>query len=261
MSNIKRLKDFPDGSGSLTSDDVFIFMDNPSASGVTKKISLSQIASFVVGGSITLEEIQDNLGNSFLIGGTGININYNDNANTLNISTTGLQPSGNYSLVGHTHLSSQITDFNTAASLASPVQSVSGRSGIITLTKSDVGLSNIDNTSDINKPVSTAQAAADAAIQAYSIQRSNHTGTQSSSTISDFNVSVSGLLPVKNVVPGSNISISNISGVYTVSASGLVQSNMFGITGASGINNLVQISQANYDALATKDPNTVYFIV
>lgn len=35
-------------------------------------------------------------------------------------------------------------------------------------------------------PVSTAQAAADATVQAYAIQRSNHTGTQTASTISDF---------------------------------------------------------------------------
>lgn len=56
----------------------------------------------------------------------------------------------------------------------------------ITLTKSSVGLSLVDNTSDVNKPVSTAQGLADAAIQAYSIQRANHTGTQTASTISDF---------------------------------------------------------------------------
>jgi hypothetical protein len=37
----------------------------------------------------------------------------------------------------------------------SPVQSVSGRTGNVTLTKSDVGLSNVDNTSDADKPVST----------------------------------------------------------------------------------------------------------
>jgi hypothetical protein len=36
------------------------------------------------------------------------------------------------------------------------VTSVSGRTGAITLTKVDVGLSNVDNTSDTNKPVSTA---------------------------------------------------------------------------------------------------------
>lgn len=34
----------------------------------------------------------------------------------------------------------------------------------ITITKSDLGLANVDNTSDSNKPVSTAQAAADAAV-------------------------------------------------------------------------------------------------
>lgn len=51
--------------------------------------------------------------------------------------------------------------------------------------KADVGLGNVDNTSDANKPVSTAQAAADAAVQAFAIARANHTGTQLMATISD----------------------------------------------------------------------------
>ena len=38
----------------------------------------------------------------------------------------------------------------------SPVQSVNGQTGIVTLTKSNIGLSNVDNTSDINKPISNA---------------------------------------------------------------------------------------------------------
>ena len=42
------------------------------------------------------------------------------------------------------------------------VTSVAGRTGAVVLAKADVGLSNVDNTSDANKPVSTAQAAADA---------------------------------------------------------------------------------------------------
>lgn len=54
------------------------------------------------------------------------------------------------------------------------------------VTKAQVGLGNADNTSDANKPVSTAQAAADAAVQAFAIQRANHTGTQTTATISDF---------------------------------------------------------------------------
>lgn len=42
------------------------------------------------------------------------------------------------------------------------VTSVAGRTGAVVLTKADVGLSNVDNTADSAKPVSTAQAAADA---------------------------------------------------------------------------------------------------
>lgn len=63
----------------------------------------------------------------------------------------------------------------------------------------EVGLGNVDNTADASKPVSTAQAAADAAVasaaaadatskanaaQANAIQRANHTGTQAISTVS-----------------------------------------------------------------------------
>lgn len=40
------------------------------------------------------------------------------------------------------------------------VSSVAGRTGAVVLTKTDVGLANADNTSDANKPVSTAQATA-----------------------------------------------------------------------------------------------------
>lgn len=68
-----------------------------------------------------------------------------------------------------------------------------------THTKGEVGLGNVDNTSDASKPVSTAQAAADAAVasaaaadatskanaaQAAAVQRANHTGTQAISTVS-----------------------------------------------------------------------------
>lgn len=39
---------------------------------------------------------------------------------------------------------------------AGSVDSVNGKTGVVTLTKSDVGLGNVDNTSDINKPISAA---------------------------------------------------------------------------------------------------------
>jgi hypothetical protein len=43
---------------------------------------------------------------------------------------------------------------------AAPVQSVAGRTGTVTLAKADVGLENVDNTTDAGKPISTATATA-----------------------------------------------------------------------------------------------------
>lgn len=162
--SVKRIKDLPEGSGSLSNDDIFIFMDNPSGSGITKKIALSQIISAMGGGGISniLEDTSPELGGS--LDARNFNISGVATLTSTSGNFTSLRQNGVIvSVSGHSHLSSNITDFNS---------------------------------------------------------------------------SVSGLLP-----------------------SGLVRSNTSGITGSSGVNNLVQISQANYDALTTKDPNTIYFIV
>ena len=50
-----------------------------------------------------------------------------------------------------------------AGAQVNAVTSVAGKTGSVALDKADVGLSNVDNTPDTNKPVSTAQAAAIAA--------------------------------------------------------------------------------------------------
>lgn len=50
MINIIRINELPEGSGNLSNDDLFVFMDDPSGSGVTKKISLSQIGAAIGGG-------------------------------------------------------------------------------------------------------------------------------------------------------------------------------------------------------------------
>lgn len=47
------------------------------------------------------------------------------------------------------------TQLNSKLSSA-PVTSVAGKTGAVTLAKGDVGLGNVDNTSDANKPISTA---------------------------------------------------------------------------------------------------------
>ena len=45
--SIIRINELPEGSGNLTNDDVFIFMDDPSSGGITKKISFSELSNIV----------------------------------------------------------------------------------------------------------------------------------------------------------------------------------------------------------------------
>jgi hypothetical protein len=55
---------------------------------------------------------------------------------------------------------------DTPAGNGGAVASVAGKTGVVTLVKADVGLGNVDNTSDAAKPISTAQAAVNAAVAA-----------------------------------------------------------------------------------------------
>lgn len=64
-------------------------------------------------------------------------------------------PSSDFASAVQTSLGKADTALQSA-----PVTSVAGRTGAVTLGKSDVGLGNVDNTSDANKPVSTATATA-----------------------------------------------------------------------------------------------------
>lgn len=57
----------------------------------------------------------------------------------------------------------QLANWHEYAYPASPVQSVAGRTGAVVLARGDVGLGSVDNTADVDKPVSTAQATAIAA--------------------------------------------------------------------------------------------------
>lgn len=109
-----------------------------------------------------------------------------------------------------------------------PVQSVAGKTGTVTLVKSDVGLSNVDNTADLNKPISAAaQAALDAKATVAALtshtsntsnphnttkaqvglpdvdnvsaaalrDRSTHTGTQPTSSVAGLDAALAGKQP------------------------------------------------------------------
>ena len=121
---------------------------------------------------------------------------------------------GSAAVSAHVALADPHPQYTTAAeaSAAAPVQSVAGKVGVVTLVKADVGLGLVDNTSDLGKPISTAtqtalnlkydatnpngyQTAAQvtSTVNAASTtdrDRANHTGTQLSSTVSDFAATV-----------------------------------------------------------------------
>lgn len=61
--------------------------------------------------------------------------------------------------------SGTMADYTLLSTPSDAVSSVNGQTGVVVLGKGDVGLGNVDNTSDANKPVSTAQASADATKQ------------------------------------------------------------------------------------------------
>lgn len=61
----------------------------------------------------------------------------------------------------------------------------------LALAKGDVGLGNVDNTSDANKPVSTAQAAADAAVL---VSANGYTDSQISTEVTARNAAISGAI-------------------------------------------------------------------
>ena len=61
-------------------------------------------------------------------------------------------------LDAHTAAGDPHPQYATAAEVIAmiPVQSVAGKTGTVTLVKGDVGLGSVDNTTDLNKPISTA---------------------------------------------------------------------------------------------------------
>jgi hypothetical protein len=123
----------------------------------------------------------------------------------------------------HTHSTSDMVSFTAAAAAAAPVQSVAGRSGAVTLAKADVGLGSVDDTADASKPVSTAQAAADAAVQAHAVQRANHSGTQPASSISDFAAEAAKYGPVVSVAGRTgavSLAAADVAGLASVATSG-----------------------------------------
>lgn len=117
------------------------------------------------------------------------------------------------------------------AAAAAPVQSVAGRTGAVTLGKADVGLGNVDNTADADKPISTAT-------QTALNGKANTSHTHVAADVTDFSAAADA----------------------RIAASNKVSSNVAGITGADQITNVVSLTQAEYNAIPTKNASTLYVI-
>ena len=100
------------------------------------------------------------------------------------------------------------------------VDSVAGRTGIITLTKSDVGLGNVDNTTDVGKPVSTAQQTA-LDLKA-NLDSPNLTGTPSAPTAvtSDNTTKLATTAFVKNQSYVTSSGVTSVTGTSPIVSSG-----------------------------------------
>jgi hypothetical protein len=92
----------------------------------------------------------------------------------------------------------------------SPVQSVAGKTGSVSLAKGDVGLGNVDNTADADKPISSATQSALNAKQATLVSGTNIKTINNESLLGSGNITISG---------GGGISDGD-KGDITVSASG-----------------------------------------
>jgi hypothetical protein len=190
---------------------------------------------------LTAEQVDDRV-SSLLNAGSYISINYNDAADSLVIAVTGLQPSGNYSIVGHNH---NITDINNLQltldskqpsgnySLVGHSHILSDISGLQLLLDNKQPSGNYAqfNHQHLITDVSGLQASLDSKQPSGSYAALIH--NHYVSDIIDFNSGVSGLLPVKSVVGNGYSVVVNSNGIYTISTSGLQPSGNYSLVGHS----------------------------
>jgi hypothetical protein len=166
---------------------------------------------------------------SDLVGSSGINISYAAGSGIATVSVTGLT-------------SSYLSDFSSAVSGLIPVKSIVAGNNI-TVTPSG------DQAFVISSPVNenTVKDIIGSTIVGVSGIRANYDSINkvetisvtglTSSYISDFNSSVSGLLGVKSLIQGTGIGISNAGGDQTISITGIPTSLITNF--ASGVNTLI----------------------
>lgn len=134
---------------------------------------------------------------------------------------------------GKLYLKQTVTGTDTIIEVGA-VKSVAGRTGIVTLTSADVGLGNVNNTSDANKPLSSADVAALATKV-----------TNPMTAVGDLIIGSTAGAPTRLAIgtTGQVLTVSGGTEVWSTPASAPVTS-VFGRTGA------VVLTQADVDTAA-----------
>ncbi|MCK9988723.1 MAG: hypothetical protein AzoDbin1_05195 [Azoarcus sp.] len=128
----------------------------------------------------------------------------------------------------------------TSGTLTAFVQTVSGHAGpVVALVKADVGLGNVDNTSDANKPVSTAQAAAIAAKQDTLVSGTNIKTLNGNSLLGSGNLAISaGLTPTvvsaSTAMQAGKLYVTTTPGITLTMPATPSTGDQFGVSNASG---------------------------
>ncbi|MEA9985653.1 right-handed parallel beta-helix repeat-containing protein [Subtercola sp. RTI3] len=137
-----------------------------------------------------------------------------------------------------------------------PVTSVAGRTGAITLTKSDVGLGNVDNTADLAKPISTsAQAALNLKVNSSSLSTVATTGTYSDLlakpsirrvfNVTDYGAVANVILVSDALTTASSPIVTSSSATFTVADVGKLVTLQQGSTLAVQATNVLTINGSN----------------
>lgn len=199
MTNIVRLNELPEGSGSLTNDDILLFMDDPSGSGISKKISLSEISNAIGGGGG---------GNPF----------------DQELNTTDFPEFSGISLSNGTTLAQGTFDNSTGGNNGISLNCVVGY--------------------ELNW-------------QGGHLKSTTDNGVTAANILCDSTIEFPG-------AGAANVEINNSGLVFSDGSSQTmagVVSNTGLVANSSGIVNMVQMTQTDYDGLGSYDANTLYIIV
>ena len=231
-------------------------------SGETKKATLNTIISLAGGGGVSDGDKGD-----ITVSGSGATWTIDNSAVTNSKVASGIDAAK----IGNGTISN--TEFETLNGVTSAIQTqidskqatlvsttniktIEGQSilgsGNIDLSKSDVGLSNVDNTSDANKPVSTATQTALNAKQDTLVSGTNIKTVNSNSLLGSGNISVGTLTSVGLTMPSA----------FSVSGSPITTSGTLAVTGAGVVSQYVRGdgSLANFPSVSGGGASTSYYL-